>query len=44
MFMGAGVNIILDPVFIYVFDMGMAGGVSYNLVTVYFNGLILLST
>lgn len=25
MFMGAGVNIILDPVFIYVFDMGMAG-------------------
>ena len=25
MFMGAGVNIVLDPVFIYVFDMGMAG-------------------
>lgn len=25
MFMGAGVNIVLDPVFIYVFNMGMAG-------------------
>jgi putative MATE family efflux protein len=25
MFMGAGVNIILDPVFIYVVDLGMAG-------------------
>ncbi|MGM0214791.1 MATE family efflux transporter [Enterococcus sp. AZ109] len=25
MFMGAGVNIVLDPVFIYLFDMGMAG-------------------
>ncbi|QQO09637.1 MATE family efflux transporter [Breznakiella homolactica] len=25
MFMGAGVNIVLDPIFIYVFDMGMAG-------------------
>ncbi|GCF93272.1 MATE family efflux transporter [Enterococcus florum] len=25
MFMGAGVNIVLDPVFIYLLDMGMAG-------------------
>lgn len=25
MFLGAGVNIILDPVFIYVFDMGIGG-------------------
>jgi len=25
MFAGAGTNIILDPIFIYVFDMGMAG-------------------
>ncbi|KPU42438.1 multidrug export protein MepA [Oxobacter pfennigii] len=25
MFMGAGLNTILDPLFIYVFDMGMAG-------------------
>ncbi|MDH6365144.1 putative MATE family efflux protein [Enterococcus sp. PF1-24] len=25
MFMGAGVNIILDPIFIYVFNMGMSG-------------------
>ena len=25
MFLGAGTNIVLDPIFIYVFDMGMAG-------------------
>jgi len=47
MFMGAGLNTVLDPLFIYVFDMGMAGaalatilsqGVSAVWVVAYFIG------
>ncbi|MBO0456715.1 MATE family efflux transporter [Enterococcus hulanensis] len=43
MFMGAGVNIILDPVFIYVFDMGMAGAAFATILSQFISMVWILS-
>ena len=43
MFMGAGVNIILDPVFIYVLDMGMAGAALATILSQFISMVWILS-
>ncbi|SET52588.1 putative efflux protein, MATE family [Enterococcus malodoratus] len=43
MFMGAGVNIILDPVFIYLFDMGMAGAALATILSQFISMVWILS-
>lgn len=43
MFMGAGVNIVLDPVFIYVFDMGMAGAALATILSQFISMVWILS-
>ena len=43
MFMGAGVNIILDPVFIYFFDMGMAGAALATILSQFISMVWILS-
>lgn len=43
MFMGAGVNIILDPVFIYWFDMGMAGAALATILSQFISMVWILS-
>lgn len=39
MFFGAGTNIILDPIFIYVFDMGMAGAAIATVISQIFSAI-----
>ncbi|MFR4752576.1 MAG: MATE family efflux transporter [Enterococcus raffinosus] len=43
MLMGAGVNIILDPVFIYVLDMGMAGAALATILSQFISMVWILS-
>lgn len=43
MFMGTGVNIILDPVFIYVLDMGMAGAALATILSQFISMVWILS-
>lgn len=43
MFLGAGTNIVLDPIFIYLFKMGMAGAALATIISQFFSFLWVIS-